>query len=185
MKASDNKFLIVKSSVKLTPIIEPVIVALDKYFEAINKKALVTSGLRNPDDQLSIIRGYLVSKGLKEKYSEAFTRNVDEKVSTPFGIIYGWQLGWSKLLNIGIIINPPIEAKCLLDYMRDGINKKGTLIHGSPHFNGTAFDIGGGDNGIADEMPAIYKALSDKLPGLVGWLPERENNAIHCDCKII
>jgi hypothetical protein len=183
MKALENKFLIVRSGVKLTPIIEPVICALDKYFEAINKKALVTSGERNPADQLQIIRGYLLNKGLKDQFHEAFSKGVDDKVVTEtYGEIYTWQLGWSKLLNIGVIINPPKQAACLLDYLRNGVNKKGLIINGSPHFRGTAFDIGGNDNGISDELPAIQKALADKLPGLVGHLPERENNAIHCDC---
>lgn len=184
MKASENKFLIIKSGVILTPVIEPVICALDKIFEAFNIKALITSGLRTPHDQLIIIRGYLLNKGLKDQFPEAFQHDENGRMQTKeYGEIYTWQLAWSKLLNVGVIINPPAPAVCLLDYIRSGINKKGQTIYGSPHFKGTAFDIGGGANGIADELPPIKKALADKLPGLVDYLPERENNAIHCDCK--
>jgi hypothetical protein len=184
MKASENKFLLLKPGVKLTHVIEPVIVSLDKYFKEINKVAYVTSGLRDPEEQLQIIRGYLVSKGLKDQHKEAFGKCSSAKInSDKYGLIYSWQIGWSKLLNMGVIINPPFAAGCLMDYIRNGVNKKGLVISGSPHFKGTAFDIGGSSNGIEDELPAIKKAFADKVPGLVGYLPERENNAIHLDCK--
>jgi hypothetical protein len=184
MKASENKFLIVKTGVVLTPVIEPVICALDEYFKKANKIAYVTSGKRNPEGQLEIIRGYLEKKGLKDEFKEAFGKGVHEKLThEKFGSIYTWQLGWSKLLNIGVIINPPCAAACLLDYMRDGINKKGRVINGSPHFNGTAFDVGGGENGIGDETEILKQALKDGVKGLINILPERENNANHCDCK--
>jgi hypothetical protein len=185
-KASENKFLIVKSGVILTPVIEPVIVALDKYFEAANKKALVTSGLRNPESQLEIIRGYIQSKGLKAQFPEMFTLGVKDKITVaPYGSIYAWQLGWSKLLNLGVIINPCLAAPVLMDYIRNGVNKKGQVIQGSPHFAGMAFDIGGQGNGINDELAVIQTALADKCPGLVDFLAEHENNAVHCDCKSI
>lgn len=185
-RATENKFLIVNKGVVLTPTIEPVIVELDEYFKAANKVAYVTSGLRNPEGQLKIIRGYLEGKGLKAAYNDTFIHEVDKKIhDSTFGEIYAWQLGWSKLLNIGVIINPPMASACLLDYIRSGVNKKGTIIQGSPHFKGTAFDIGGGVNGIADETLIIQKAIQDKLPGLINVLPERENNANHCDCVTI
>jgi hypothetical protein len=72
-----------------------------------------------------------------------------------------------------------------MDYVRNGVNKKGLIINGSPHFNGGSFDVGGGPNGIADETEILQRALKDRLPGLINVLPERENNANHCDCKLI
>jgi hypothetical protein len=186
MKAIDNKFLIVKPGVVLTPIIEPVIIALEPYFEKANKISYVTSGKRNPESQLQIIRGYIEKKGLKDQYPEAFGKGVNDKITHPqYGSIYTWQLGWSKLLNIGVIINPPCSAACLLDYIRDGVNKKGRIINGSPHFNGTAFDVGGGENGVADETAILKEAMAAGVQGLTNILPERENNANHCDCKAI
>jgi len=181
---TDNKFLRVLDSVVLTPVITPVIIALDKYFEAAKLQALVTSGLRNPEDQLRIIRDYLVSKGLNKKYPEAMSGLVSAQTIYQGRTVYAWQPGWSALLNAGIIINPPRQAEVLMDYVRAGVPiAKGRIINGSPHFSGKAFDIGGGINGIADEQAVIAKALADKLPGLLDTLPERENNCSHCDCK--
>jgi hypothetical protein len=93
-------------------------------------------------------------------------------------------MGWSALLNAGVIINPPKRAKVLMDYIRGGVNRKGSFINESPHFRGTAFDIGGGDGGIDAELKVIQKALSSgKIKGLVGILAEHNNNAVHCDCR--
>ncbi len=178
MSALNNKWLIVLPTVKLTPIIEPVIIALDKYFEQAKLKANVTSGLRDADDQLRVIRSYLVKKGLDKKYPDAMTCKVGDKDDKG---LFKWQMAWSNLLNIGVIINPAFDAVCLMDYK----NKKGKIIHQTPHARGTAFNIGGGGNGIEDERVVVQKALNDKIPGLVNFISERENNALHCDCKVI
>lgn len=173
----NNKFLIVQASVVLTPSIEPVIIALDPYFEAANLKAVVTSGLRDAAGQLAVIRQYLVKRGLSEKYPAAMTCKVEDTNA--------WQLAWSNLLHVGVIINPPVDAKCLMDTTFDKRNRKGQLIHQTPHASGTAFNIGGGGNGIADELAVVQKAFNEKIPGLVSFLAERENNALHCNCKKI
>jgi hypothetical protein len=178
MSALNNKWLVVQSGVRLTPIIEPVIISLDKYFEQAKLKAFVTSGLRDADDQLKVIRNYMVKKGLDKKYPEAMTCKVlDEEAGH-----YKWQMAWSNLLNIGVIINPPIAAICLMDYTSGGKNKKGQIINQTPHARGTAFNIGGNSNGINDELVVLQKALTDKLSGLANFLAERENNALHCNC---
>jgi len=179
--AEDNKWLIVQDSVVLTPVIEPVIVALDKYFEEANHKAYVTSGLRDSKDQLRIIKGYLVRKGLDKKYPEAMSCDVNDKL--PNGD-YVWQMAWSNLLNINVIINPPLPATVLMNYIRGTVNRKGKVIGSSPHAPGLALDIGGGGNGINDELAIILKAMKDKkIPGLRGYLAERENNCLHVDCQ--
>lgn len=174
-----NTHLIVQAQVKLTPIIEPVIIALDEYFRAGNHKAVVTSGKRDPEDQLRIIRQYLTRKGLAEKYAQAMTCGLDEKDTESN---YLWQMAWSNLLHIGVIINPPARAKCLMDYFKNGKNLKGISLKPSVHFKGTAFDIGGGENGATDEAIIVQKAIDDKLPGLAGYLLERENNCVHLNC---
>lgn len=179
ISSKDNKWLIVNKGVILTPIIEPVITSLDKYFEEAKLKASVTSGLRDAKAQLEVIRHYLIRKGLDKKYPHAMVCQVDD-----FGLNeYAWQMAWSNLLNIGVIINPPIRAKVLMNYIKDGINKNGQYINQTPHAAGTAFNIGGGGNGVQDEAKVITKALENKLPGLVSFLIERENNAIHCNTK--
>jgi hypothetical protein len=123
----------------------------------------------------------MVKKGLDKKYPEAMTCSVDAKLANGE---YVWQMPWSELLHIGVIINPPYEAICLMDYFGPtgkGPNKKGTKISQTPHARGTAFNIGGG-NGVDDEAAVVQTALNDHLPGLRDFLKERENNAIHCNC---
>lgn len=189
MTAYENRFLKVSKKVILTNIIEPVIMQLDKYFEKEGKIAYVTSGLRDSASQLSIIRGYLAKTGLDKTYPDAITCQLNDKKQFETKIVYAWQPGWSALLNKGIIINPPIAAECLMDYFRDGKNKKWQTINPSPHFKGTAFDIGGNvdgiDGNVVSELKIIQKAITDKMPGLKGFLPERNNNCVHCDCEKI
>ncbi len=182
MSSKDNKWLIVKEGVVLTPIIEPVIVALDAYFERHNLKAYVTSGVRDAIDQLRVVRSYLTKKGLNTKYLPAMTCKVGDK--NPDGT-YVWQLAWSNLLNVGVIINPPFKAICLMNYInKDGVNKKGVAINQTPHAAGTAFNIGGGSNGIMDELAVLNDAINEKkIPGLKSFLAERENNALHVNCQ--
>jgi len=180
MEIKDNKWLTVSSNVKLTPSITPVIIGLDKYFEEAKLKAVVTSGLRDAVDQLRVIRQYLTLKGLDKKYPHAMACQVDDFANEE----YAWQMAWSNLLNIGVIINPPLKARCLMDYKnKNGVNLKGYEFKQTPHASGTALDIGGGANGIADEVKVIEKAAQDKKLGIISFLPERENNAIHINVK--
>lgn len=177
-----NKYLKVSPNVILTPIIDAVITKLDPYF--INHPSVVTSGLRDAYKQLEVIRQYLKIKGLDSKYPQAMTCKPTDMVvgnSTE----YVWQMAWSNLLSVGVIINPPLQAKCLMDYIRNGVNKKGEIISQTPHARGTAFNIGAGANGVEDEAAILQKALNDKLPGLADFIKERENNALHCDCYAV
>lgn len=183
MQSQNNKFLTIKEGVILTPIIDPVIVLLDKYFEKANAHARVTSGKRTEDDQLRIIRNEMKVRGLDKKYPDAITKGWKEKVIIAGKEYYVWQHGWSELLKAGFIVNPPVPAICLMDYISGGVNKKGQLINASPHLNGTAFNVGGGPDGISgnvvNELAIIQKALNDKIKGLKSILAERNNNAVH------
>lgn len=182
MKSYENKFLIVKPHVILTEVIDPVIFALDEYFKQANIRASVTSGLRKPEDQLRIIRGELTRRDLAQYYQEAFDlitgKTIYEGVE-----VYNWAPGWSKLLSVGFIVNPPFAAKCLMDYYRPGSseNKKGQYIGQSPHTKGMAFDIGGGSDGLDNEL-SVLKSAMPKITGLKGYLLERNNNCLHVDC---
>lgn len=185
MSAYDNKFLLVgkNSGVRLTPIIEPVIIALDKYFEAANLTARVTSGERTSGDQLTIIRKYSTTYKVDKEFPEILTCGVMDKIDFQGKKIFSWQQAWSKLLSINIIVNPPLPAACLFDYIRDGVNKKGQIINHSPHYYGKAFDIGGGlDHDPTNELAVIKTAMFDKLKGLKGYLLERKQNCLHVDC---
>lgn len=182
MTSRNNKFLKVKEGVVLTPIIDRVITALDPYFEKC--PSWVTSGLRTPEDQLRIIRNALKARGLSNEFKEAFDKGLTDKVTFKGKTVYAWQPGWSKLLNVGYIVNPPYTAEVLFDYYRPGSaeNRKGKMIGPTPHKDGTAFDVGGGADGIKGELACIEKAKADKLAGLKGYLAEHGNNAVHCDC---
>jgi len=176
-----NKFLLLKKNVVLTEHITPVIDALDEYFEKANLTAWVTSGFRNPQDQLRIIRQELNRRDLSQYYQEAFD-DIGKKIQYEGEEVFAWQPGWSKLLSVGFIVNPPYPAKVLMDYFRPGSseNRKGKIIGDSPHTRGFAFDIGGGPDGVTNEAKVIQGAMG-KVKGLKGYLIERNNNAIHVD----
>lgn len=184
MQATDNKYLRVLKGVVMTAIIEPVIIKLDPLFEEANLIAYITSGLRMEHDQLRIIRKYLKSSRLDSQFEEAMVCGLNDMIEFEGSRVYAWQPGWSKLLSKGIIVNPPKSAKVLYDYWRNSQNRKGDVIGPSPHFKGTSFDIGGGDDitGVSNEMAVMQKALKLKIPGLKGILVERNNNAVHVDC---
>ncbi len=185
MDVSTNCFLTLAPGVVRTPETDKVIFSLDSRLAMRGLKARVTSIKRTPEDQLRIIRDYCVKRGVANEFPEIlYTRPVtgrDERpgYSTP---IFYWQEAWSRLLSIGIIISPPLAAICLFDYFgKDGVNRKGKAIPPSPHFFGKAFDIGGGPNGIGDELSFIKAAASDPAVGIKKYTVERENNAIHID----
>lgn len=181
MRSHDNKWLVVNKGVILTEHIDPVIFALDAYFKTANLKSFVTSGLRTPEDQIRIIRNAIINNRLADQYDSVFD-DLNGKTIFEGEEVYNWQPGWSKLLNIGFIVNPPYAAKCLMDYYRPGSseNKKGQIIGQSPHTRGTAFDIGGGPNGLSDEI-GIIKSSTSHITGLKGYLLERNNNCLHVD----
>jgi hypothetical protein len=90
------------------------------------------------------------------------------------------------LLNIGVIINPPLAAVCLMDYKgSDGKNRKGKVINQTPHARGISFNVGGGANGPQDEYAILSQAVKDKVSGLGSVMLERNNNACHCDCYAV
>lgn len=180
MNVYDNTNLIVKSSVRLTPHIIPVILRMDAEFKAAGVIAYVTSGQRTAGDQLNTIVRYCIRYGVDKEYPEVIDCIAEDRESG----LFTWQKAWSRLLNLGVIINPPYPAKVLMDYWRNGVNKKGDLIGHSPHYFGLAFDIGGGlDHDISNELAVVKKAYAKGLEGLKGFLPERKNNCIHCDCN--
>lgn len=167
--AYDNKNLLVPEKVVLNERLNSTLCAIDKYWPP--KGETVTSGVRTPEDSLRIIRNYLKSKGLSLKYPEAMTCELTDE--NPDGT-YVWQKAWSNLLNIGVIINPPMPAACLMDYFRNGVNKIGQVINQSPHVRGTSIDLSGTDSEVI-----VKRLVEDKM--IRGYLVERENNCIHID----
>ncbi len=180
MSSKENKFLIVWPNVVLNPLIETVILKLEKHFEKVGLKAFITSGVRTADDQLHIIQKYLKTKGMDKKYPEAIScaKSTDK---LPNGQ-YAWQMGWSALLNCGIIINPPLKAILLMDYVSGGINKKGKEFNQTMHANGLCVDIGGGADGLSNEVAVVKQAQSD-IPEIISFVVEHNNNCLHLNLK--
>jgi hypothetical protein len=174
-KAENNQWLIVKEHVVLTAVIEEAIVALDGYFSEVQLRSYVTSGYRSPVEQLRLIQQYLIDERIDHEFSDTMTCNVDDVYENG---IYLWQRGWSKLLNIGYIINPPYKAKCLFNYIDShGRNRLGQYISQTPHASGRAFDIGGAQNGIHDELAVVMRAKMDLNFSQVK--AEHNNNCVH------
>jgi hypothetical protein len=176
---------VVGVEVRLTPIIEPVMIELDGYFQRAGFVARVTSGLRDPLDQLHIIKHFASREGLDRTYPEITNAMLHSKQRLDGAWLYEWQRAWSALLSRGIIVNPPLPAIALYTYRHPrnpSVDRKGMLIPGSPHFNGTAFDIGGGSDGLANELAVIKEVMRDGTVGIRGFLLERENNCLHIDC---
>lgn len=183
---STNAYLTIASDAKRTPQTDPVIAYLDSKFAMLGIRAIVTSILRTPEQQLKIIRDYCIKRGVTTEYKEIlqnrfFTDTI--KLGSSYEDVYFWQPAWSKLLNIGVIINPPLAAKCLYDYVSRGVNKKGTTISASTHFFGKAFDIGGGPKGVEEKLKVIKTSTDDPASGIKSFLVERENNAIHINVR--
>jgi hypothetical protein len=185
-----DDYLEVLDAVVLTAAIEDSITAVRPYFEKAGLKAFVTSGKRDPSDQLRIIRDYSINKkirGLYPEFSQGLFLNwsLDKKVKFQIdGVdreIFWWQQTWSKLLNIGVLINPPITAECLMDSLRaNGTNRKNCVIPASSHFSGKAWDIGGGDDhNPTNEYQVIEEAKKDQNTRIFSLTLERENNCIH------
>lgn len=183
-KSVDNKWLVVLDTVRLTDPTDNVIFSLEQEFMKAGLKAFVTRALSSSKDQLRIIQKYLQRKGLDSKYPEtAFCQDLHARFKWQDKDVYQWQPGWSALLNSGVIINPPMPAECLMDYFRNGENKKGDIIGATPHLKGMCFDIGGGGDGIANELAVVQKAKAAGMKGIRGYLAEHANNCVHVDVE--
>lgn len=155
---------------------------IDPFFQ--NEPSLITSGVRTEADQMRIICEKVHRHGLKGKYFEwaMFTGN-EPSVKTNInggGQVYWWQRTWSDLLEIGNIVNPPLPAVCLSNYVRpDGKAMKGVEIGISSHQRGVAFDIGGGMNLKNKEQRLLEAIKTVKLCYILNYRTEKVNNALH------
>ena len=96
---------------------------------------VVTRAHVDPQGQLDVIAMYADRLGVRyPEFSDHDVHNMcDVEINGVIEHTYGWRRTWGALLNRGIIINPPLASIVPFDYVRDGVNKKGTLILGSPH----------------------------------------------------
>ena len=186
MDVRQNKFLRVLPTVILTPVIEPVIVQLEEAFEKANHIAFVTSGKRTESHQLRIIRDYALQYGIHKEFPDGMTCDVNDKYTFEGKQVYVWQPMLCRLHTKGLIINPPISCVALFDYPYFGRNLKGLMLPVSNHIPGNAFDIDGGSNGIKDETEILEKAIKEgRVKGIINIVPERNNNCLHSNCKLV
>ena len=168
-----------------SPEIERTLPLLDPYFEG--ELSFVTSGFRTAQKQLAIIVEKVAMRKLAHEYweyaqmlgSEHFVHVIVDGEN-----LYWWQRAWSKLLNIGDIVNPPVPAEVLFDYFRPGSteNKKGLIIPMSTHQRGLALDIGGGQN-LQEKAKRVLHAEQQGKCFIKNFLIERINNAVHVDLE--
>lgn len=185
------KSIIFEPGVIRTDITDKVIQALDPFFAYEGITGFISSVLRTKEKQLQIIQDYA---RIKKIILDGQVLDFEHKIDFEGEQVWYWQLVWSRLLSADIIVNPPIEAKVLTDYMRNGINKKGQIIQPSVHMNGTAFDISGLVLVLkaGNKMEAIDLVFQVALKGAkqgVGIritssspLIEHGNNCVHCNC---
>lgn len=180
-------WLTYRENVKKTPAIVRAVELLDPFFES--ESSEVTSGWRAPLDQVRIISEKLKKHSIYNDFPEFdlhMGADPDFGVEVGDEILYYWQRGWSKCLNIGDIVNPPIPARVLYDYFRPGsqTNRKGETIQISPHQRGLAFDIGGGKN-LTEKAKRVMKAFQDGSCFITDFLVEHINNCVHVGVRQI
>jgi hypothetical protein len=185
MESKKNEYLKVQSNVVLDDFLDGVLVKLEKKCKEKNVRMICTSGIRTEEDQLRIIRNELKKRKLDVKYPEAMSGAASETIQLNGETVYKWQMGWSALLNVNFIVNPPLKAKVLMNYINaSGVNRKGSYIEPSIHFKKLALDFGGGANGINDETAFIQEVMPD-IPEIVSIVPERNNNCVHINLRHI
>ena len=195
MLLSDNKFLI-PSTINppiITPLIERGAVGLEEYFAKHNIHAFITSGGRTEEHQLDIIRMYCKQKGVDVEFPAILTCTVDELIQFGDEPIPAWLPALNRLLQKGIMINPPRPVNTLWDYLRSDSTARpaGTHLDRSEHqkalLPGTkiaALDIGEGNHSLAEiELPVKEALAEKKIIELVGCRFEAANRAVHCDLR--
>jgi hypothetical protein len=169
---------LIRPGVETTETIRRVLEAIEPFAGDVVLE--VSSGVRDPAHQLVIIAKYAMIKNAA--FAEFRADNVYEKYDINGRSLYRWQQTWSRLLALGVMINPPLAARCLEDYQHPakGTVPAGTLIPGSPHYSGKAFDISGRRGVIA--VVEVLEQAKQAGAGIRDILVERENNSIHVDC---
>ncbi len=152
--------LIYAENVIKTPAITRCVGLIDPYFDG--EPSIITSGLRSEAKQLQIIIDKAHRRKIENDFVE-FNNNLGNSSQVACFVegypkaIFWWQRTWSKLLEMQDIVNPPIAAECLSNYVDGGVNKKGVIIGISPHMKGLSFDIAGG-NSTTEKAKRVMKA---------------------------
>lgn len=190
------KWLFLSPGVELTATTKRSIEALDPYFDG--EPSVVTSALRTTVNQLGVIAQKVERHGIAKDFTE-WRQGISEKWTvgqkinlSGVGMVYWWQPAWSKLLNIGDVVNPPLPACVLMDYWRpgdphdDAHNKNGQEIGVSNHMRGGSYDIGGGEKkNLIEKAKRVMQAKQEGKAFISSYLIEHINNAVHVDADPI
>lgn len=146
---------------------------------------LVTRGHATPLAQLTTIARFARIHGVK--FPEFKPLNVDEMIEIPgVGLVYRWQRTHSRLLHLGVIVNPPRTCTILESYVRaTGEQMLGKLMDPSPHITGDPIDFSQKVNGIANITLCanILGRARQAGVGIKHIKIERVNGCCHCDLE--
>jgi len=175
-----------------------VIFRIQDFTTAENVTLTVTRGHSSPYDQLAIIEKYAKQHNclFEEFQPGVLADKLDVWIDGEQKSVYPWQQTWSMLLHLyslnggkrGALVNPPMIAECLFDYIVGDHNKKGELIQPSPHIVSDPIDFSGRvDRGLKTErvdIPLVTKILERAKAGgagIRGIKPEVGNCCVHTD----
>ena len=158
-----------------TEYADQVIDRIDPYFGKAGLIGKVTDILRTPALQLAVMTNLAMARHL---IPAGYALNLSDMAPLNGAEYPRWQIVWSELLNCGTLINPPLPARPLLDYIRDGINKKGVLIQPSEHFVGRAIDFSGQPD--ISRVNAVLVTAQAARVGITAITVEHGNNCLHC-----
>jgi len=177
----------IKPSANLDPYQLSVLKEIEPF--SIGHEYKVSRGHDTPIGQLRTIKNFAVRNNLL--FDEFEDDNVYDKVLISIdGLsksIFTWQRTWSTLLSKGFIINPPVAAEALYDYVRNGVNKKGQLILPSPHILSNPIDFSSRVDGIPNiaEVTIMLQHAKDGGAKIRYITPEVKNGCVHIDLSNI
>ena len=175
-KISDCTHLKCKNTVVLNDLLSQTICLLDDECAKAELYAMVTSGIRTPQKQLSIIVEACLKRGIDKEFPEIKVATVDNEDS--------WLMPWGRLLTMDYMVNPPIPAKAPFDYTRsDGTPRKaGHLVGYSGHQLAHSFDVA---EAPLDKIEEVVKGSMKVIPMIKDCLVEPKNGsgAVHIDCQ--
>jgi hypothetical protein len=195
----DDQYVPIRVGVILNDMLEAGITRVRLNFAVHQTYAEISSGVRDPEAQVyDAILPNARKAGIENLFPEFVNGRTShaasdglivapDEIFTAFGLhqIFWWQRTWSKLLGENYIVNPAYDAVCLENSIRpDGTNRKGTVIHQSPHTRGTAVDYTTssiGNNSINDVHAVLIDAAKDPLCKIKALTFELQNHCVHSD----
>lgn len=174
----DNKSDIIQvaDGVTHSRIADNFVIHIQPFLAAAGQHGLVTSMKRAAADQYRIIYQYGISRGL----FKASDCTLAEFPARPYQYegqaTFFWVWVWSTLLEMGLLIAPPVGPTAILLGTR-----RGQIRNPSTHIRGLALDFKGTD--VAPTIEAAVKTSPEIAALVERVLVERENDATHIDLK--